>query len=110
MSAGTHDPKNAKALYNAAGESRVVYTEQEENDARARGFTKGYEFTEYPKSLYQGGDRTAAERVVRDADEERAARADGFKMIDQKADARSVAALADPVEEKPAEPKKKTGK
>jgi hypothetical protein len=36
---------------------------------------------EYPKHLYLNGDRNAADRVVKDKDEEDAARADGFKMI-----------------------------
>jgi hypothetical protein len=52
-----------------------------------------YVYVEYPKSLHVGGDRNAPERVVRDADEERAARAEGFKMIDKAHDAKSVADL-----------------
>lgn len=55
--------------------------------------------TEYPKSLHVGGDRTAPERVVQDGDEEKAARAEGFKMIDKERDAIAAKALADEPEE-----------
>lgn len=68
--------------------------------------------TEYPKSLYQGGDRTAPERVVRSDEEEVAARAEGFKMIDKERDAEAVTRLgldeADAPEVK--EPKAKKAK
>lgn len=68
--------------------------------------------TEYPKSLYQGGDRTAPERVVRSDEEEVAARAEGFKMIDKERDAEAVTRLgrdeADAPEAK--EPKAKKAK
>lgn len=63
--------------------------------------------TEYPKSLHVGGDRAAPERIVRSEDEERAARADGFKMIDKERDAEAAARLAEPEE---AEAEKKPAK
>lgn len=75
------DPKEAKALYNKDGQSRVVYTEEEEKKAREAGFTEPYSHQEYPKSLHKDGDRKAEERVVADADEEEAARAEGFSTI-----------------------------
>ena len=68
---------------------------------------------EYPKSLYQGGDRNGAHSIVNNANEERAARTAGFKMIDPDADQASVEALGDeadapePVVEKPAKKSKK---
>jgi hypothetical protein len=68
--------------------------------------------TEYPKSLYRDGDRNGEHRIVQDDDEERAARKDGFKMIDKDYDAAAVKRLgAEPaeavdVEQTPA-PKKK---
>jgi hypothetical protein len=79
------DAKDAKPLYNDKGESRVTYTEAEERKARAEGFTKSYTFQEYPKSLHKDGDRLQPERVVRDSDAEKAARAEGFRMIGEKA-------------------------
>lgn len=54
---------------------------------------KPYEYQEYPKSLHAGGDRSSPERVVKDADEEEAARAAGFKMIDKDLDAKAAAVL-----------------
>ena len=48
----------------------------------------------YPKSLYQGGDRSAEHRIVNSAEEELAARDEGFKMIDKDNDAKSVAAIS----------------
>lgn len=100
-----YDPKDAKALYNEAGASRVVYNDEEERKVRAEGFTKPYEYREYPKSLYMGGDRSGAHRVVNDAAEEAAARNDGFKMLDKDQEARSLAAL-----EKLADPEPKKAK
>lgn len=64
--------------------------------------------TEYPKSLHVGGDRTAPERIVRDEEEEKAARAEGFKMIDKERDAIAAKALAD--EPEAAEDAKPEGK
>lgn len=69
--------------------------------------------TEYPKSLYKGGDRTAEHTVVVDSDEERNARKAGFKMIDKQLDQVSVARLeaeaaaAEEQAEAPAKPKGK---
>lgn len=63
---------------------------------------KPYEYQEYPKSLYAGGERAAAERVVKNADEEEAARAEGFKMLDKDLDAKSVEAIEKRAEEKKA--------
>jgi len=100
------DPREAKALYNAAGESRVVYNETEEQKARAAGFTHGYKFREYPKSLYQGGERSGKHRVVASESEERAARKDGYKMLDADLDKAAAARLA-PAEEPAAEKKGK---
>lgn len=62
--------------------------------------TKPYVFQEYPKSLYLGGERTADHRVANNVDEERAARADGFKMIDPKLDAESSGLIAEETEKK----------
>lgn len=104
------DAKDATALYNKDGVSRVVYTEAEDTKARADGFTEPYRFTEYPKSMHKDGDRTAPERVVKDAGEERAARADGFKMIDKKADEKSAAALTEVEETQAEQPAPKKGK
>lgn len=87
------DASKSKALYNKAGESRVVFTEDEERQARAAGFTEPYTHQEYPKSLYVGGKRDGNERTVANADEEKAARAEGYSMIDKDADARSLKAL-----------------
>lgn len=42
---------------------------------------KDSNFQEYPKHLYLNGDRTAADKIVADAAEEKAARAEGFRMI-----------------------------
>lgn len=61
---------------------------------------------EYPKSLHVGGNRTQPEKVVRNADEERAARAEGFKMIDKAHDAEAAARLS-PEEPAKADPKSK---
>lgn len=107
-----NDPKDAKPLYNTKGESRVVYTEQEEVKARAEGFTLVHadlsaELKEYPKSLHPGGDRTQKERVVRNADDERAARADGFAMIDKERDTAAVRALGLDTKPEPVESKTK---
>lgn len=86
-----NDSKDAKALYNQQGESRVVYAEADEIKATAAGFTLSHAdlpaaMKEYPKSLHQDGDRALPECIVRSDDEERAARAAGFKMIDKKLD------------------------
>jgi hypothetical protein len=54
---------------------------------------KPYVYQEFPKALYPNGDRNQPMRVVKDASEERAARAEGFKMIDKDLDARAAAAL-----------------
>lgn len=54
---------------------------------------KPYVYQEYPKSLYKDGARDGQQCVVTDAEEEKAARKDGFKMLDKDADARSTAAL-----------------
>lgn len=63
---------------------------------------------EYPKSLYADGNRGGEHKVVHDEDAERAARKDGFKMIDPAADKSSVERLA-AVAEAPA-PQKPEGK
>lgn len=54
---------------------------------------KPYQHQEYPKSLYADGSRTGAHRVVNDAEEEKAARGEGFKMLDKELDAKATAAL-----------------
>lgn len=59
--------------------------------------------TEYPKSLYQGGDRDAEHAIVNNDAEEVTAREAGFKMIDKDADKASVARLAADPEDAPAE-------
>lgn len=59
---------------------------------------------EYPKALYPKGDRAGEPRTVQDADEERAARKDGFRMLDAENDKASVERLAEP---KPVETKAK---
>lgn len=64
---------------------------------------KPYQYQHYPMSLYKGGARDGAERTVANAEEEIAARADGFSMIDKDADAKAVAQL-------PEEAPKKKGK
>lgn len=69
--------------------------------------TKPYVFQEYPKSLYKGGERSGEHRVATDVESERAARADGFKMIDPKLDAESSGL---PVAEAEAETPKAKGK
>lgn len=67
--------------------------------------------TEYPKSLHQGGDRNAEHKIVEDENEEGAARAAGFKMIDKDKDAESAARLAKPAKaEKAAEVPEPKGK
>jgi len=64
-----------------------------------------YTYQHYPMSLYHGGDPNGAHRIVKDASEERVARADGFKAMDAAQDQRALALLeAPPVEEK--KPKK----
>ncbi len=96
-----------KALYNGAGQSRVVRNEAEEKAARTAGFTKDYTYQEYPKAMYAGGERSGAERVVKDEDEEKAARADGFKLLDPEREKASAAKFAEPAEKpKKAEAKK----
>lgn len=61
---------------------------------------KPYQYQEYPKSLYAGGERTGAQRVVNDAEEEVAARAEGFKMLDKELDAKAAERLAPKPEQK----------
>jgi hypothetical protein len=49
----------------------------------------------YPKMLYLEGDRTKKNAVVKDAEEETAKRAEGYRMMDQKIDAQAKTELAE---------------
>lgn len=87
--------EDAKALYNKAGQSQVVFTEAEEKKAREAGFTESYTYQHYPLALYKDGDRSKNYVEVKNAEEERAARKDGFKMIDPKKDVEAIAMLGE---------------
>lgn len=77
------------------GESKKVADAGQEARARAEGFTEPYRHQEYPKHLYKGGKRevhpvsgdqvSGEARVVKNADEERAARKDGFSTLGEPA-------------------------
>lgn len=57
-------------------------------------------YEHYPMAMYKNGDRNAASVTVGNAEEEMAARAEGFKMIDPEADAKAHAMLPAPTEPK----------
>lgn len=90
------------------GDSRTVKNSGEEAIARKDGYCEPYRHQDYPKHLYMGGKRevnqTTFEEVntvsciVQNADEEKAARAAGYRTLGEK----------EPVveEEKPAKVKK----
>lgn len=77
------------------GEGKTVADAGQEARARAEGFTEPYKYQDYPKHLYKNGEREvhpvsgdqvkAVERVVKNAEEEKAARKDGFRMIGEPA-------------------------
>lgn len=77
------------------GEAKTVADAGQEARARAEGFTEPYKHQEYPKHLYKNGEREvhpvsgdqvkAVERVVGNADEEKAARKDGFRLLGEPA-------------------------
>lgn len=111
MAISTQNPEDARPLYNAAGLSRVVFSDAQEAKAKAEGYTLQYKdlparLREYPKALYMGGDRNSTYIAVADEAEESAARADGYKQIDAKADAVSVAKLKAAEPESPVTEKK----
>lgn len=73
------------------GESKECRTNGDEAQARLQGYTEPYKYQEYPKHLYKDGlpvvfdknDKhvSGEDRIVKDKDEEDAAREDGFAMI-----------------------------
>lgn len=63
------------------GEAKEVKDSGEEAKAREQGFTEPYKFQEYPKVLHKNGDRAADDLVVETAEEEAAAREDGYRTI-----------------------------
>jgi hypothetical protein len=75
------------------GESKEIKTNGEEARARADGFCEQYRHQEYPKALYRNGERVKVShdsveqlgdggcRVVKNAEEEKAARADGYRGL-----------------------------
>lgn len=78
------------------GESKEIKTSGEEALARQQGFCEPYKFSEYPKALYRNGERTEVTwdsveknnggcRVVKNKDEEDAARKDGYRMLHEPA-------------------------
>ena len=73
-----------KTLYTRQGSAREVINNGQEAWARLQGYTDPYVFSEYPRSLYMGGDRYKEERVVNSAAEEKAARKEGFRIIGEK--------------------------
>lgn len=74
-----------------SGQSLTVKNSGEEAVARKDGYCEPYEYQEYPKHLYMGGKRevdqtTFAEIntkscIVKNAEEEKAARANGFRRL-----------------------------
>jgi len=73
------------------GQGRTINNSGEEAIARKEGFCEPYQYQEYPKHLYMGGKRevdqtTFAEintvsTIVKSAEEEKAARAKGFRRL-----------------------------
>jgi hypothetical protein len=75
------------------GEAKEIKTNGEEAVARAQGFTEPYKHQEYPKALYRDGQRVEVTwdsveklhdggcRVVKNLDEEKAARDEGYRML-----------------------------
>lgn len=73
------------------GESREVTNGGEEAAARRDGFCEPYKFQEFPKHLYKEGKRTLDlktfdeigrdDKVVANAEEEKAARAAGYRSL-----------------------------
>lgn len=90
-----HTPKEKTMDYPVElfrfGEAKTIRNSGEEGHARAQGFTEPYKFQEYPKHLYKDGTREThavsgnqvggEERVVKNLEEEKVARAAGFRML-----------------------------
>lgn len=100
------------------GEAKTIKNSGEEAQARAQGFTEPYKFQEYPKHLYKDGARethavsgdqvSGEERVVKTLEEEKAARAAGFRMLGEPApEPQEAADEVDPAEAKPKAKKSK---
>jgi hypothetical protein len=83
------------------GEAKTCRNNGEEAQARLQGYTEPYKFQEYPKHLYKDGVRvvfdnndkhvSGKDRIVKNKEEEDAARAEGFLLIGE-----SVPKPADP--------------
>ncbi len=79
------------------GEAKECKNNGEEAQARALGYTEPYKFQEYPKALYRNGERVEVShdsveqlrgggcRVVKNNDEEAAARKAGYRMLHEPA-------------------------
>lgn len=100
------------------GEAKTVADTGQEARARAEGFTEPYKHQEYPKHLYKdgtrevhavSGDQVSGEaRIVKNAEEEKAARKEGFRMLgDPAPEPQESAEDAEPAD---AQPKAKKSK